>query len=801
MKVTAINHFFGKVGRVQVRFRWVILAVFFIITSICCSGLTQFAFSLGDDGWFGGSDEITINKKKYEEVFGNLNGVGVLVVKQGDGDLFSEDMLKMIDRLGNRLRDEIPFADRLTSIIEVDIPVGNEEGFEVKKPFKDGIPSDSEGLAKARELVMRGSEQTNALINSLVSDNGRESWIMLSLLPFEGEQLKEKFEGDKDEVTLAIGYKLMEIIESEEFQSAEYKLYGSGVPYEDAKEERYDIPEYANCVMLGFVVMLIFLAIFLRNIFGVIVPAVATLGAIASVLGAMSYFGVKADSTLITLPIVLGMALAVGYSVHYFNMFKLFFRRTGKRKESVIMCVEECGWSVMFTVITTMASFVSFLFVDMRPLSWMGKTAALIVLAIYVYVSVLIPILLSFGKDTTPDTANEQGATKLDMKFSAWAGFIQKKRWPIIIISLLVLAAFIPGIFKITARVDYDAISGDKMPYVQKQKEMLDAKLGNRYSYSVMIQFDDEGAFKDPKNMQALIDFEKFLGTLSLTKWSGGKARVSSITSILKEMNSALNEGKEEFYKVPDDEYVLAQLMELSSIEMRQDFNDFMDEEFKITTLSVDMSRYATEEARDNVAAIQAKLAELFPKAQSSMLGDMIQYAEMSNRTVFGGIKSIGFSFIIIAMMLILAFASIRTGLIGMIPNIAPVILVGGVMGYMDYALDFGTVTVMPMILGIAVDDTIHLTTHLKSGLEKYGSYSAAMESCFREIGKSMFLTTLILCAMFMVYLFSPMRFLFIVGVLIIIGLSGALLADYTITPALLHAVKPFGKERSKNEA
>ena len=246
MKVTAINHFFGKVGRVQVRFRWAILAIFFIITSICCSGLTQFAFSLGDEGWFGGSDEITINKQKYEEVFGNLNGVGVLVVKQGDGDLFSEDMLKMIDRLGNRLRDEIPFADRLTSIIEVDIPVGNEEGFEVKKPFKDGIPSDSEGLAKARELVMRGNEQTNALINSLVSDNGRESWIMLSLLPFEGEQLKEKFEGDKDEVTLAIGYKLMEIIESEEFQSAEYKLYGSGVPYEDAKEERYDIPEYAN---------------------------------------------------------------------------------------------------------------------------------------------------------------------------------------------------------------------------------------------------------------------------------------------------------------------------------------------------------------------------------------------------------------------------------------------------------------------------------------------------------------------------------------------------------------------------
>jgi predicted RND superfamily exporter protein len=70
------------------------------------------------------------------------------------------------------------------------------------------------------------------------------------------------------------------------------------------------------------------------------------------------------------------------------------------------------------------------------------------------------------------------------------------------------------------------------------------------------------------------------------------------------------------------------------------------------------------------------------------------------------------------------------------------------------------------------------------------------MESCFREIGKSMFLTTLILCAMFTVYLFSPMRFLFIVGVLVIFGLAGALLADYTISPALLNVVKPFGKEK-----
>lgn len=798
MKVEKFNKFFGKIGQAQIRNRWKILAGLLIVTVICCLGLSNFSLALGEEGWFGNSDEITINTKKYEETFGNLNGIGVLVVKQGEGDVFSEDMLKVIEKIGNRMRDEIPFADRLTSIVEVDIPVGNDEGFSIVKPYENGIPSDSAGLAKARDLVMRGSEKTNALINSLVSDDGKETWISLSLHPFTGKELEEKYGGDNTEVSTDIGYKLMNIIESEEFQNKGFKLYGGGMPYDSANEDRYEVPEYGVRVLCSIVVMLLFLAICLRNVFGVIVPAVATISAIASVFGAMSFFGEKADSALVTLPVVLGMALAVGYSVHYIKMFKLHFRRTGKRKESAIKCVEECGWPVLFTVLTTMASFISFLFVNMKPLEWMGKTSAFIVLAIYIYVTVLIPILLSFGKDRAPRATQVNGATKLDLSFSRWSKFVHDRKKSFIVISALVIAAFIPGMFKITAQLDYLTITGDKMPYIQEVKKMLSQKLGNQYSYTVMISYDEEGAFKKPENMKALVQLEDYLGTLSLTKWSGGKARITSATSILKEMNRALNEGKDSMYTVPEDEYVLAQLMELSSIEMHNDFSDVMDDDFKTTVVSVDMTQFATEEALANMDALKAKLAELFPGAKCTLLGDMIRYSEMSNRIVFGGLKSFGFSLVIIAIMLVFAFSSLKLGLIGMIPNVAPVILVGGVMGYFNYALDFSTITVMPMILGIAVDDTIHLTTHLKMKHEQMGSSEKAMEATFREIGATMFLTTIILCSMFSVYLFSPMHFLAVLGVLIIVGLSSALIADYTITPALLHVAKPFGKEKEE---
>ena len=304
--------------------------------------------------------------------------------------------------------------------------------------------------------------------------------------------------------------------------------------------------------------------------------------------------------------------------------------------------------------------------------------------------------------------------------------------------------------------------------------------------------------FKQPEQIAKLQELETSLGGLSLTKISGGKPRVTSVLDILREMNRALNEGKNEFYTVPDDEYVLAQLIELSNIDMHKDFSDMMDDDYRIVNMMVDMSRFQSEEAVKNVAAIKQKLAELFPDAQCCILGDMIEFAEMSVRMVNGEIKSFLFSFIVIAIMLILAFASLKTGLIGMIPNIAPVILIAGFMGYVGYYLDFITMTVMPMILGIAVDDTIHLTTHLKYGLEKYGSYQVAMETSFREIGKSMFMTTAILCSVFFVYVISPLHFIYLIGILCVIGLAGALVADYTITPALLYIIKPFGKERNK---
>jgi predicted RND superfamily exporter protein len=101
------------------------------------------------------------------------------------------------------------------------------------------------------------------------------------------------------------------------------------------------------------------------------------------------------------------------------------------------------------------------------------------------------------------------------------------------------------------------------------------------------------------------------------------------------------------------------------------------------------------------------------------------------------------------------------------------------------------------MLLGIAVDDTIHFITHTRLELERTGSYRRGVLNCFGKIGKTLGTTTVILCAMFMVYVLSPVAMLFHIGILAIAGMGSALLADYTLTPLLTLTLKPLGKERT----
>ena len=787
MQVSRVNKVFARLGRFQIKFRWLILLATILVTLAACLGLPQLQMTASEEEWFDDWDKVKIDQAHFNDVFGSDDGYMVMVRAN---DVFAPEVLSAIDRLSKRLENEVPYADRVVSLTHnLSIPIANDEGFEVIDPFESGIPTDSAQLAAKKSLIM----SRESLVNNIVSDDAKETWVILSLKSYEGG-----VDFGKD----SIAPFTRNVILSEEFQSDKFQFLPTGMSYTEMEENEVISRECAMRIIIGFAVMLACLILFIRSLRGVIVPAIATVGGIASVLGVNAWLGIVGDESMVALPILLGMALSVGYSIHYINSFRMHFRRTGNRRESVINAVEETGWPILFTVITTVASLISFLFAGIRPIRWIGGISAGIVFMVYLYVIILIPILMSFGKNAKPDPTEVKsaGATKADILFEFFGRKVCRHSGIVAAISAAIMLAQIPGVMNIDVNMDYTKTMGEKIPFVTRLMDMLSGKLGSLYDFNVMVEFNDGDALKDPANMKRIEALEQKLGTLQLTKISGDKPRVQSVTRLVKEMNRTLNADSTEYYKIPDAQDMLTQLLFLYEISDADALFERMDEDYKTTYIHIELSGYDAKKIVEDLDSAKSYAAQIFPDAKTSIVGEVVNYAEMNGKLVNGLLRSFGGSFVIIAIMMILAFGSIKAGLIGMIPNVAPVLLIGGVMVYSGMPLDMITMIVMPIILGIAVDDTIHMNNHIKYGYERTGSYKKALLLSYREIGKTMGMTTFILCAMFFVFIFSPMGALHNVGLLSIIGLAAALVADYTLTTALVYVTKPYGREKRNKQ-
>ena len=782
MKTSRINDCFESFGRFQIRHRKAFLIALLVFSVIGCLGLTHLKLSNGEDDWFDNWEQVKMNDDHFESIFGSTDTL--LAFIKAD-DVFDPEVLDAIDRLGNEILQKVPYVESVTSLMSLSVPIGTEEGFEVFNPFENGVPSDPAEIERIRAFIL----SRESLVNVLVSDDCTETWVIFNL---------EQYSESLDEAKNKIAPPAMEIFNSDSYKSEKYRILPAGLSYSEYEEDKATMEQCVSRIAIGFAVMVIFLVIFVRSFKGVIVPAIATVFALCTTLGYSAWMGIEGNTIMLIVTLLLSMALSVGYSIHFINAFKLHFRRTGDRKDSIALGIKDCGWALLFTVITTMAGMLSFLAGGIKSMRWVGGITAAAVLSVYIYTMVLLPILYSFGNNKTPDPkyVSSEGLTAADLRIASMGDWILSRRWPILCVGALILLAMIPGIAHIKVNMDYSDMMGERTPYIKRLLEITRSKLGSQYSYEVLIEYPDEDAIKNPQVLKNMDELERRIGTLSMTKISNGKPRVSSVTKTIKEMNRTLNEDDPSYYVIPDDHDLVSQILFLYEISGGNDVYKYVSEDFSAAYLHVELCGYDAEECVKNVDMVEKWVDELFPEAKTAgVVGKVMQYAAMNGKLVRGSLRSIGTSFIVIFILLVLAFGSLRTGAIAMIPNIAPVMLIGGIMGYSHVALDMVTALIMPMILGIAVDDTIHFTNHIKVHFEEFRGYRKAILESYREIGKTMAMTTIILCAMFFIFVFSTMNALVRIGYLSVVGLGGALVADYTLTPILILVTKPFGKE------
>ena len=776
ININKINQLFEKFGSLIIRLRYLVVAVFILALVFGFAGLKRIQTDAGWDKWLLDSSKLKMAEDEFKEIFGNNDYVGVLIESD---HMFNPETLTLIRALGKELKTQVPFADDILSITDCEFSLGHEGGIEIITPVPDPIPRGSNTLAGIRQQIL----DKQMLNGKLISSDGRFSWIILRLTPYpEGWRSKDNKSAD-----MVVGEVAATIIRQDKYSSLNPK--SSGMPIIAYDKTAFYKHEMSRTMGLSLIVSLVVLSLALRSVKGITMTVIVTAGSVILTFGILGWIGKPIDVAMIMMPLYLGIAVSIGYSIHIFSFFKRHFLKTGKRKESVRLAVKETGWPILFTALTTIGALSSFHFVDVKPVRWIGSSTSLLVSIVFLMVVIMIPALLSFGKDQDAKKIRLHSNAMLESLMAKLANLVLARPIPIMIIFILGVLITAAGMRHFEVNFDVRKNAGLKVPYVNRLDQVCKSPLGALYSYNVVVEFPNEDMAREPENLEKLDLLEQEALSYPLTK------KVTSITEIIKDMNQVLHDGDSRFFGIPESREMVAQIMLLYENAGGREAEKWIDYEYRRLRMTIDLKDYNTVEVYRELNQITQKAHALFPGANVTLAGSVAQFTVMQDIVSKGQLTSFLIAICVITALMVLVFGSFKIGLIAMIPNITPAIAVGGLMGWMRVPLDLMTITIMPMLLGLAVDDTIHFINHAKLAFEQKRDYADAIRHTFSAIGIPLLFTSLILTANFSVYLSSPAKVLFYLGIFTGTGIMTALLSDYFVTPVLLRTLKAFGPE------
>ncbi len=761
---------FVSLGQHIISKRWFYIFLITIITILSGLGLEKMKYDTSIENWFLEGSEVFANKAEYEDSFGNSDIVAIHLQAE---DVFDPAVINILDELGKELASKVPFADDVISIADVEYSFTNDDEIITK----DLIPDDHE--VSELETYRKRALSKEYFINKIVSEDCTETWLVLDLFSYPDEYEEEHGLAPEN----AVGEKVNEILNQEKYQS--YNLRSVGTPVYGYEELLFTGAETDRLLSITIIVLLIFLAITFRSVQGVVIPFTTAIVSIIIVYGIMGHLNIKMNAFLFAIPIILSLAISLGYSVHLFNYYQRSITEMKSRKLAVALAIGKAGLPSSFAAFTTIAALLSFMSIALIPIRWLGLTSAVMIFVILVVVFVLTGALMSFGKD--PKNIQSSAAPKSDKYFSSLGQFVLNNSKKILVGFSVIIVIMIFGLFNFEVNFDTERSYGRSVPYIDRMVGVAETKIGSFDSYNITLDFGEEQKVKEPEILNKFDLFVNHVNKLNLTN------KTNSLLDYLKDMNRLVQGNKQEYYKIPESKNLVAQLLMLYEMSGGSKLYDWVNDDFSVIRLEVETNNMNAKQTMLEMEELDNRAKELFPEAEFNITGGMPKLAALNMYVAVGQIQSLIIALIVIGVLVMIVLGGIKIGLIGMIPNITPIIIIGGTMGLLGIPLDFMTVTIAPMILGIAVDNTIHLINYLKGDYQKTSDYYESSVNALKAIGRALFITSFLIIISFLIYLTSPINMMVYLGAFIALGIFSALLSNLILTPIIVNHLRPFG--------
>ncbi|MEX1197607.1 MAG: MMPL family transporter [Pseudohongiellaceae bacterium] len=734
--------------------------------------------------------------------------------------------------------DELEHVHRVESITTLRIQRGTEDTLLSERLVPLPLPADPEQLTAIRTRAMQEEDFRLAFWSA----DGRYGALRIQTTfgadPESGYEpainnqsvtLSDSFSATVDDGGSGVGFDAQATIQDIPFQTvdmADYSQFFTAVRavYADLADELTFHPvgnpplmdwvyrELQDMLWLAAVVVLLFVSLLwslFRSLSAVVWPMLVVSLSLLWAWGLVSLAGMTL-STMITLTCMLVFAVGLADCIHVFSAYFSLRRERTTHEQALIGAYDKTGLAILITTVTTMCGVLSLTWSDLLPIRVFGVMSAIGVFIAFLLTVALLPVLLDFWRPSTrPGAATPRKPMPAGFPAARWLrhcapeqwlprcpGLVRQRPWTVLALFAALFGASLYG----TTQLRIDSNVSELTRAGSEPREsyaVVDEHMAGAQHIAIMIDTGQVDGLMEPDMLRAMQRFQQRVEA----RYPDQVSRSYSLADIVRETHRVMRGDDPAADRIPESATLVAQLLYLFNSANPEERRSLVSDDYSRTHITLNAYNAGSyqyqvffRELGDDIDAVFGALEEPFPDLQVNVTGSiplMMRAMDEIAQTQYRGFL---LALAVISVIMVVTLGSVQAGLIAMIPNLIPALFTFGLMGLIGLPLDTDTLLIAPVIIGIAVDDTVHFMTHYRVALARTRDMEQALQSTVMVVGKAVLFTTLVLATGFAVLGFSDYLGIARIGIFGSMAIVVALLCDLFLLPAMIMIFKPrFG--------
>jgi predicted RND superfamily exporter protein len=544
---------------------------------------------------------------------------------------------------------------------------------------------------------------------------------------------------------------------------------------------------------LALVVLVLFFSFRTRR--GVVLPLLCVMTGVVWTMGIMGWLGEPISLGTLVLPSLL-IVIGSSYATHVVSRYYLELETPTVPGEPVYGALQQAGLPVSVSAVTTVIGFSALMLNPIQAVRSLGLYAVIGIVILFILAMTLVPALILVLPERRYRRQAAEGAGELGRLakiLAALARFDIRRRRVIFVVAVLGVVAALLALPRIEADTNFLSYFPADSPIVRSHEAINDRVAGALPFYVVLGSPDRPGTMLTMEALRRIRDLEAFIDTIP------GVTRSVSLTDYLDLLDRGLRSSGDvvlddagnpidptmlkSFWEDPRrvDEVLLFVKQNPSA------FRSVITADFSQTNILV-RTRFARSSeisaAVDQIRAFGEKNDP--PDMQPMPTGNIVLLNGTTDDVVWGQVKSITVALVVILIVMSLLFLSVKVGFIAMVPNIVPIVIFFGVLGWSHVTLNIGTSIIAAIALGIAVDNTIHFMVRFNRELQVTYDQERSLTTALRTIGRPIVYTSVALTCGFLVMRLSEFVPVRDFGSLSAVTMLAAMGTNLVLLPALL---------------